>query len=372
MYFELTVLKTYVSLVLLAPATCPYGIMMNSTIIECERLKKFMFTRFNKRKHTDRSIGNLNEYHYSIIEIANHLMNTPKSGDKIISEMLVTVIGLIKHTEALYGHLLDKSMLLPVFIVEELHQNLRIQMQEITEGLNQKKIPVPLIEQLNKAVFDLFKPQQISKLCYGHSHYIALFIPQLKSLALADQDKDWNLKLLLLLIKYNFNHLGTYRFFSATQRKNAAKIKDYTSWNQHFFDQRLWLEEIQVVPFLAYDAETPSLKELLLKHLQAIEQHTKNKLKIAQQQLPEKIHLTISVDELTLHFYYNYLAGMYNPQNKKDAAELICKNVRTKGTHQISPRSLLKFDKVALNSAAIKLHQKLRRIQTQIAEDFDL
>lgn len=371
MHIELMALKTYVALVFIIPATST-DLLIKSTVMECERLKRFMLRAFKNRKNTDHSIQELNKYRGLIIQIANNLSPVSNLDDKVASEMRTIVIELIKHTEEQSGHLLDKHHELPAFIVQELSENITTELQEIEEGLHQKKIPALFVQTLVKAHQDLFKPDRIPKMTYADSQYLSNIMPMLKSFALEAGEKDWPKKLTSLLIKYNFNHMRIYKLLRTEQYKVPMQIKDNEKLNQYFFNQRIWLNEIQVIPSLAFNSSADSLKNLLLTHLQATEMYIKENLEMLQRKKIEKIELSISVDILRLYFYYMCLEGMFNYPFKTEAADAICKHIRTKGTDQVSPRSLLKFDKIALNNSAIKFNLQLQRMQEQLRKDFDL
>jgi hypothetical protein len=213
MFTELQLLKTYVDQLLSDPATYNSNTISQVTA-ECTRLQAFLFDVFNKSKDVKGLSDILNWYQNSFIKLADALFYSSDISRILATQALILIIGLTRHTQEQYKDLLDGKQPLPIFEASELSQKVDAELIVIQKGLHEKHISIPLIEQVVKAHTDLFKPTKYPALCYSEREYVEIFLPQLKALADDNREKGWNGRIRQLLIKYNFNHMGVYKFLA--------------------------------------------------------------------------------------------------------------------------------------------------------------
>jgi hypothetical protein len=327
---------------------------------------------FNKSKDVKGLSDILNWYQNSFIKLADALFYSSDISRILATQALILIVGLTRHTQEQYRGLLDSKQPLPIFEARELSQKVDAELIVIQKGLHEKHISVPLIEQVVKAHTDLFKPTKYPALCYSEKEYVEIFLPQLKALADDNREKDWNGRIRQLLIKYNFNHMGVYKFLESEIEKNFSSLRKPEDWLSLLYDKSIWIEQIMEVPDLAYTANHESLKQLLLKYLNAKGEFMKERLKIGKLIQPSKFYRNVNVNELALDLHYRFYENEFGYKTKKEAAAAFCESNSGKETVNISPHSINKFDKLEQHDAAVKLYQRYQRIVSKLAKDFDL
>lgn len=366
---KLCTLKTYVGALILSQPTHNYALAGNIKV-ECEYLKTFLFTTFNDTPEEERFADILNWYWHAIIKLSNTLFK-PQETNPVATQALHTLVGLLRYLEQEYGFLLNRNHPLPAFEVMELHRHLKGQCRQIAAMLEKKHISETLLRQLLKALEDPFRPYSYPKLCYGEKYYLEMFIQRLKTLAVDHREKDWNMRLKQLLLKYNFNHMGIYKVLANEQENKICSIKSYKKQLQLFYEKTLWLEQLQVLPDMAYNKQAEDLKTMLVKHINILKAHTEEEVMVKSYEDGQKLRHNLSLGEMALEFHYKYGLHVYDYPTKKAAVEVYCNHNRSIGTEHPSLKSFLNFDKIDRN-AAIKYYQRNNSIQKKLVEDFDL
>jgi len=313
----------------------------------------------------------LRHYHAHFIALANVLWEGARQYNPLARSALLVMISLIDYTEQHYKSFLNQSQPLAAFETFKLNNCLGTELHAIQILLLSKNISEPLIHQLIKAFRDLFKVSRPLAFNGADRAYVAVVLPQLTALARDERDKDWNRRLRLLLIKYNFNHMGIYQLLEKEQEKTVLSYRHHKQPSLVFYKPTLWLEQIQMIPEIAYDPSGKNLKTLLTNHLGILQKCLKEDVAIANKVKNPKLRHNISLDEMALGFHYNFQEKIYDYSTKKAAAELFCQNNSSIGTDEASVNSFLNIDKMD-SGPAIKLYQRLNRIIKRLAADFDL
>ncbi len=366
---KLCTLKKYVGALIVSYPTQNH-VLADSIKTECETLKEFLFSAFNDTQEVHKISDILNWYRYAIMRLSNTLFNHTET-NPTINQALHPIIGLLRYIEQEYKFLLDGSHPLPAFEVLDLHRRLTGDCREITGLLKAKNISETLLRQLIKAFKDPFRVYRYPELSYADKYYLDIFIQRLKALAADKRDKDWNMRLKQLLLKYNFNHMGIYKVLAKEQENEISSVKIYDNQLQLFFKKKLWLEQTQVLPDMAYHKDAEGLGTMLAKHLGILKAFTEEEMKVKSSEDSQRLKHNLSIDELALEFHYNYGLHLYDYPTKKAAAEAYCRHNRSIGAKNPSLNSLLNFDKIDRN-AAIKYYQRSISIQKKLVEDFDL
>lgn len=345
--------------------------VLETFISETNRLRHLLSLRYEQSQKTNRFKNELNINFNKLIHLSDELY-IKQHHHSDAKHALPILNQLIAHIRERYVTLLDQMQQLPLYRQQELKAKLAQDLQPIHAQLTAKKINEAFIHQVLKALKDLFKDGRYPTCSYAQETYLSVFVPQLKLLAADRRTKDWERRLKQLVIKYNLNHMGVYKFLAQQAKSQLALIKDHVKVHRLIHELNLWLEQLQASTSLAYEPHTATLKELLLKELQLHQTYLLEQLNLSNQPNADKIALNTSVNELSLYFHYLYTEGVYNYKTKKEAASAICQHVQSKETKDISAHSLTKFDKLQLNNAAIKLYQRNKRIQQRLMTDFDL
>lgn len=368
---ELHIMSAYVGLLVMnRPAYCNTDVL-KSIKSESERLKEMLLFSFNQGTERFQFTEVLSSYYTQFIHLADTLWERARQHNPIARSALLIVISLIHYTELHYGSFLYKNQALAAFESFKLSNQVSAELLSIKVLLVSKKISEPLIHQLLKAFNDLFKESKHLVFSVADRTYIEAFLPKLSALARDQRDKDWNRRLIQLLIKNNFNHMGLYKLLEAEQEKEVFSVKNHKQQLHLFYEKTLWLEQIQVMPVIAYNPYSKGLKSLLKKHLDILQSHVKEEMVIANTEKHPKLKHNLSIDEMALEFHYKYGEKVYNYRTKRAAAEVFCMHNCSIGTDEASVNSFLNVDKMD-RSAALRYYQRNNRIQKKLAEDFDL
>lgn len=339
--------------------------------IECEYLKAFLFTAFNDTPEEERFADILNWYRVAIIRLSNSLFNETGT-NSVVTKALHTLIGLLRYMEQEYGLLLDRNHPLPAFEVLELHRRLTGECREIADMLRQKNVSETLLKQLVKAFEDPFKPQRYPELCYREKYYLEMFIQRLKMLALDDREKDWNMRLRQMLLKYNFNHMGVYKVLAKEILIEFDALREWEKQHEFLHEKELLLQNKQEEPGFAYHTIFDSLKCILLKDVRIMQNHLMQKMQLKMLDDYRRVGFSISVAELNIEFHYDYEEGIFNYSSKIEAAEVVSKVIQTKDTKIVSPHSLKKVDKTRSLGAALNVYRRYIRKANKLVKDYNL
>jgi hypothetical protein len=370
MYTALEVLDACVAQVLINPPNHNDATLINNVAVECDRLKGLLFDNCSKSANVETFANVLNVFQVLVIKLSNSLW-TALPGNPAVQQVLSPLVALTRHTEEFYGNFLNKNHALSAFEVKELRAWLDGELKVIEGRLRQRRVDEPLIEQLMKAHTDLFKPEKYPALCYADKQYLEIFIPKLKAKAFDEEEKDWNIGLRQLLIKYNFNHMGIYKMLIAEIDKLLV-IRDIKKRQQKLHAIDGWLKQVHPLPDIAYDFQVSDFRTLLLERIALLLGQLKDEIELEKLIKRERICFKSSVHELALDLHYKFDEGVFTLPTKKAVAECIVNHISTEGAEEVSPQSMVKIDKIEQRPAAIKYYQRELRIAEKVKKDFDL
>lgn len=364
------IIHTYVRLILSHSAGQQPNNLLEGLNLESNGLRTIISRAYQKNPKSRKLEQELNRCFTKLCAAANELW-LAKPTNEVVKDAQHTIHQFIDHLMDSYTLILYQTHALPLYRLQQSKNKLASSMKPIQILLSSKNINEAFLAQLYKALRDLFKDNRYPCCCYAQENYLWVFIKQLQLLAADPRKKDWERRLKQLLIKYNFNHMGVYKFLATEAKAQLNKTQDPLQVHQRLHELKVWLAQLQLIPDLAYQPEHETLKGLLLKEITLYREHFMEKLSLGTNGT-DKIICNSSVNELSLFFHYLYEEGLYNYKTKKEAAIAVAQHVRSKETREISPHSLTKFDKLQLNQAAVKLYQRNRRIQERLVADFDL
>ncbi|WP_214228011.1 hypothetical protein [Pedobacter sp. B4-66] len=368
---ELHILTSYVGILLVNRPIYNNAQVLESVKEEIGRLKEVFFCNFNQAQERCQIRELLNVSYLHLTELSDRLWERARVHNPIARSAMLMVGSLMDYMTKYYGNFLDKNNALTAFERFKLEHKLIQDMRSIAVLLKEKKVSEPLIHQVLKAFQDLFSECKHGVLSCADRKYIQEFVSQLSDLAYDKRDKDWNLRIRRLLIKYNFNHMGICKFLEIELEKQAISIKSYKKQHRLLYEKGLWLEEIQCVQEVAYNWKAMSLMGLLTRHISRLKEHLNEQRLIEGAEKAVKLKHNLSVDEMALEFHYNHGEKVYDYRTKRAAAEVFCSHNQSIGTTDASLNSFLNFDRMN-RSAAIKLYQRIGRIQKKLAGDFEL
>lgn len=369
MFTELHILKTYVDQLLTDQVAYHQNTIINQVAAECSRLQDFFFNTFNKTDNIKRLTEILNWYQNAIIKQADALVDLADNGHHVATQVLILIIGLTRHTQDQYSNFLVCTQALPVFEAKVFRKHVEDELIEIEAGLKRKHVSDALIKQVVKALIDLFKTTKYPALSYSEKKYIEIFLPQLKALASDEREKDWNMRLRQLLIKYNFNHMGIYKFLKAEGQNDANFLQHYGNQKTFLEEKENWIDSILLMPNLVFDPISTTLKKLLLKDLSVV---GKKLMKKEDQNAHRRFDPNLGVGVLNLIFKYLFQLGLPRYNNKEDAAAAFCENIRSKEKDSISTHSIVKTGILDKENDARLLYKFLKRIMDELKKDFNI
>ncbi|RZK39640.1 MAG: hypothetical protein EOO61_07060 [Hymenobacter sp.] len=206
-------LQSYVGQII-APPPAKYlpEEMLDEVQTQCDRLKLFLFNVFDCGEEKSKIKEIFNWHHMQLILIADALWKAISKTNELIEKVFDKIVEVLHHMDSAFGFLLDDANLLPLFEVHRLKHFVLGSLDKLKLLLATKRVKEPLNNLINKALVDYFKPGRYPALSYADKRYMEIFVPQLQALAEDQREKNWNMRLQQLLIKYNFNNMGIYKF----------------------------------------------------------------------------------------------------------------------------------------------------------------
>lgn len=369
---ELHIITTSVGMLLMVRPTYPSKDTLKSIIAECERLKIVFANSFNYTTDALMLTAAMNMRYAGLVALANDLLHNAPKHNPFHKHALRELVALVAYLDEHYSGFLKPELALSDFERFKLQDKFTRKLITIRDLLLSKGISKVLIDKLVKSIEDLFNVNKHPVFKREDRQYLEAFMPDLFALAADQRNKDWNLRFRQLLIQWNFNNMGIYKVLEAEQQKQTSARRNYQQQHQYLFEQCLWLEQIQPKTTLAYNRQAADLKSLLMTQVKSLQIYIKEVVEMKQYEVQHKLALNLNVEELAIAFKYNFDDGIFAYAHKKEAAEEVSRHFKTKGTDDISYRSLIKFDKVRLNRAAVSISHRYQSIIDQIVKDFDI
>lgn len=363
------IINTYIKMLLLRPTNSAE--IIGYLHHELNGLKMMLIQHHDHNVKPSLFKREFNYIFFKLTELSNTLYRK-KTNNNAIKEAFILINQSIEDLQKRYQNLISDHQGLAKFKYEVLKKLTKSHLPQFEKQLLAKKVNKDLVYQLIKAITDLLIEGRYPSLSYTQENYLLIILPQLKQLSEDQRNKDWERKLKQFLIKYNFNYMGIYKLLVEERKSKLSQIIDLSKLLDHLNELHLWLSQIQEIPNLAYQPKTDSLKIMLIKELILQKSFLKEKIQLDQQNPISKLDCNASVHELCLLFHYHFEEGLFNYKTKKEAAEALSQHLKSKAMQDISVHSLIKFDKLQLNNAALKLYQRYKRIQDKLIKDFDL
>lgn len=194
----------------------------------------------------------------------------------------------------------------------------------------------------------------------------------LEQLANDNRKKDWPLRLLFILVKYNFNYIGLFNRWTEELQKQLQTYSSVEETYTHLVELQTTFSISYTLDNHAFDSQGKNLQKRILEYLQNEINVRQAAYNIALSQQYDAIPSNLTAQELSIMFHYTFNAGFLAIQTKKEAAEAFSANIITKTGIRVSTNTLRKLDKKEFTSAAYTIYKKFLQIIQQLKKDFDL
>lgn len=330
----------------------------------CTKVLDDMFVLFRQIKTPEMASQLINQCYVLIRNLLDQLWSAP---DLFFS--FEAVEKLYFRFELSFGFYLQQGNTPPLFLQQQLSEEIKRRLPAISSKLLEKAIPELYILELKYALESLLNPEKQPQLCYAHLDYIPKLLGGLEQISRDNRDKVWTDRYVFLMIRFNFNYPGFFNRWSEQLTKTLKQL-DRGRAQEHLFHIEQQLRLSYHSGDLCYNlSQEPLLEQMLLYVNNAL-----NKLEDSPQDIaPEEdtaLLTKLSADELNLLFYYFYKAKIFDYPSKREAAKAFSAFIYSKTNRKISYKTLEKFEKAALEASAIKMRRLLTSIIKAIDHDF--
>lgn len=334
----------------------------------CAQTLKQLHTQYSFHMQHNTVKNAITHFHHAIIYLHDKLYLTQPQDYLLVG----CIAQLIEDFENLYLLYLPEQNMLSQYVQQKMQEETSLRLQQLIPILQKKAIPQPYLDELPSAFNSLFTAGKLPELQFSHRQYLSIFLAALEQLATDPRAKDWPLRFMLLLINYNFNHMGIFNRWCEQLNEKLKAINDYDRQEALLTDYQNDL----LLPFnnqlYAYDPMRPSLAKYMSNYISL----SKKELKKAKAEKPDDglaLLLTeLNADELTLCFQYMYKVGFLQYKTKREAAKAFSNIIRSKTGRKISYKTLEKLDKPALESSVYLLRRRFREIIQLLEKDFGI
>lgn len=307
--------------------------------------------------HADQAIRGVQLYHTQLLRLHEVLYT---NCDRSIPEELNALHrleGLLESIEFLFKKDINPLTPLPQHHEERIRQYMRIHLEDTLDRLRLKKIPQPYLDEVHSAIASLFQRGKIPYMQYHHQQYLVQLVDALRQLAHDErQHKNWPYRFLILMINFNFNHIGFLNRWKDSYESDPTETENLLRYPQHFSS----------IPSFAYD---PNRSPLLTLMCQYIEKETADDK--SSTEIPDQfIHSNLNGKELKLWLHLCVKAKITRSSEKKEVAAEFSKLVKTKEGILLSMHSLTKMDKGSEFPAAVHIRKVLKTMLNELHEKF--
>lgn len=332
----------------------------------CDNTLQEAYIRF--RQYTEHHLAEHAVRHCYRLLVRMHddlYQNEPKS-----SMPLQVFASMIESFEIAYESYFPQESVPPRYAQETLRDEITLQLSRILDKLHKKKIPVSYLSEISSAINSLFVPGKLPELRFGHRHYLRIFLCALEEIALDNRKKDWEARFLLLLVNYNFNHMGIFNRWRELLDQELASIGSYAAREKMLKKREDNLRIHIPQPHYAYDSPRPALAVYMMDHITKSKQELYKEMEANPLLADEPILSTLNADEMTVYFHCAYKADLLKYPTKREAAKAFATYIRSKTGRTISYKSLEKFDRQALEPAAYSMRKKMKHMLTYLEKEF--
>ncbi|MBD1426066.1 hypothetical protein [Sphingobacterium arenae] len=306
--------------------------------------------------------------HRLLINIHNSLYDE-RPADTVLLDVSA---AMIKQYEISYELYLQHTCTLSHYAENELQEAVLLRLGNVLLVLRQKNIPAVYLAELSSAINSLFTKGKLPELKFSHRHYLFMFLTALEEMARDERKKDWTTRFLHILINYNFNHMGILNRWREGQEEIFAKTDSYMNKVKMLSQQEDNLHLHIPEPAYTYDPLRPSLATYMQGYIHKKRELIETEMEENPLTDDELILSTLNSDEMTVYFQYAYKANLFRYRTKREAAKAFSTYVKSKTGRRISYKTLEKFDKPALEPAAVVMRRKLKEMLTLLEAEFPL
>lgn len=264
---------------------------------------------------------------------------------------------VLENIEFLFKRDINPLTLLPQHHEEHIRHYIDLHLECTLDRLRLKQIPSTYLDEVQSAMASLLQRGKIPYMQYHHQHYLIQLIDALRQLADDErQHKNWPSRFLILMINFNFNHIGFLNRWKELYESDPAPTENLLRYPQHF----------SAIPGFAYDPNRSSLLTLMCQYIE-----TETADNQPSSDIPNRfIHSNLNGKELKLWLHLCVKANLTRSSEKKEAAEEFSKLVKTKEGILLSVHSLTKMDKGSEFPAAVHIRKVLKTMLNELHEKF--
>jgi hypothetical protein len=307
--------------------------------------------------HADQAIRGIQLYHTQLLRLHEVLYTCC---DLSISEehnAILRVEELLESVEFLFKKDINPLTPLPQHHEKRIRQYIDLHLEDSLERLRLKQIPQAYLDEVHSAIESLFQRGKIPYLQYHHQQYLVQLIDALRQLAQDErQHKNWPSRFLILMINFNFNHIGFLNRWKEFYEADPAATDNLLRYPQHF----------SAIPGFAYDPNRSTLLMLMCQYIETESADDKSSSAVPYR----FIHSNLNGKELKLWLHLCVKAKVMRSSEKKEAAEEFSKLVKTKEGILLSIHSLTKMDRGSEFPAAVHLRKVLKTMLNELHEKF--
>lgn len=316
--------------------------------------------------HAHREAGNVDRasnavrlYHIQLLWLHQKLTAFCTEKDIEDRSALTALEQLLERIEFLFKNDIDPTTNLPCHYRDKISTYVYNRIPAIFDRLAKKNIPLVYLHEIHSAIDSLFEEGKIPYIQYRHQEYLIQLLDALAQLAEDNrQRKNWHCRFLILMINFNFNHMGFFNRWKEFYQTDPIFMENLLRFPKHF----------SCIRDFAYDSNRSSLLKLMCEYVQT-------ELSQSQQTSSEKddeqfIHSNFNGKELKLWLHLCVKANITRSSEKKEVAAEFSKLIKTKEGILLTPHTLTKMDKSVEYAAAVRILRTLNNMQAELRELF--